>query len=409
MGTDLDLDQGRLLHADRRVGLPATGTSARSGRQTALLDAFLQAATRRAAVAGSATPLAARPAGARPLPLLALAAAQRLRQHRPGRTQLHKLRLLRPDPPPQRLLRPTQPRVLLPQPDERGLPATRLRQSLAQSHVRRSRRHRPRRLRRALQSDLQALLHRLGPLQRIPQPPNVVRQRHNPVVLVAKPPRPIVEPDGLVQQPAQRGLVVALLAQNLVQPANLGRLDLRRRRRLAQPGNLPAQRRLAVPARLDAGIRKQLAETGYLRLQRQRVLRRAARFLRLLDRRQPLAPRRLELPLPIARFATCGHLRPLQRFRPRFRRLGTIERLLIQPPPARPPGQRSPFGNRSGFRVPTRHGRDHSEYRSALPVQNTGVAERLLANGLDGPADSGLESGNGRGNQIRRVGIKPIL
>ncbi len=53
VGTDLDLDQGRLLHADRRVGLPAIGTSARSGRQSALLDAFLQAATRRAAVAGS--------------------------------------------------------------------------------------------------------------------------------------------------------------------------------------------------------------------------------------------------------------------------------------------------------------------------------------------------------------------
>ena len=53
------------------------------------------------------------------------AAAQRLRQHRPGRAQLRKLRL---DPAPRRLHRPTRPGVLPPQPDEGGLPATRLRQ-----------------------------------------------------------------------------------------------------------------------------------------------------------------------------------------------------------------------------------------------------------------------------------------
>ena len=64
VGPNLDLDQGRL---DRRVGFPATRTSARSGRRTALPDAFFQSGTRRAAVAGSTTPLAARAADARPL------------------------------------------------------------------------------------------------------------------------------------------------------------------------------------------------------------------------------------------------------------------------------------------------------------------------------------------------------
>ena len=60
-----------------------------------------------------------------------------------------------------------------------------------------------------------------------------------------------------------------------MQPANLGRLHLRPRRRLAQPGNLPAQRQDAGPVRRDAGIRKQLVEAGHLGPQRQRVLRRA--------------------------------------------------------------------------------------------------------------------------------------
>ncbi len=45
----------------------------------------------------------------------------------------------------------------------------------------------PRRLGPALQSDLQALLHRLGPLQRIPQPPNLVRQRHEAQELGSQP------------------------------------------------------------------------------------------------------------------------------------------------------------------------------------------------------------------------------
>ena len=259
-----------------------------------------------------------------------------------------------------------------------------------------------------MQPGLQAPLHRLGPLQRIPQPPNVVRQRHNPVVLVAKPPRPGVELDGLVQHPAHGGLVDTLLPQNPVQPAYLGRLHLRPRRRLAQPGDLPAQRHDAVPVRRDAGIREQLVETGHLGPQRQRVPRRAAGFLRPLDRRQPLATRRLELPLPESRFATGGHLRPLQRFRPRLRRLCTASRPLIQPPPERPPGQRSPFGIRSGCRVPTRHGRDHSEYRTALPVQNTGTTERLLPDSrIPGPPDhsgsASVATGVVRGRYIASV------
>ena len=117
----------------------------------------------------------------------------------------------------------------------------------AQSHVRRRRQQR--RLRRAKQADLQPVLRRLGPLQRVPQPPNVVRQRQDPVVLVAKLPRLGVELDGLVHQPAQGGLVDALLPQSLVQPANLGRPHLRPRHRPAQPGDLPPQRRDAVRAR----------------------------------------------------------------------------------------------------------------------------------------------------------------
>ena len=181
VGPDLNLDQGRLVHPDRRVGFPATRTSARSGRRTALLNAFLQSGTRRAAVAGSAATLAREGGRCAASPAARSSAPQRLRRHRPGRTQLRKLRLLRPRPG---TATPSPSAAAGRSPSSAGRarpPATRPRQSLAQSDVRRRQRHRPRRLRRVQQADLQPVLLRLGPPQRIPQPPNVVRQRQDPV------------------------------------------------------------------------------------------------------------------------------------------------------------------------------------------------------------------------------------
>ena len=98
MGPDLDLDESGHLGADRRVGPPATGTRARIGRRIMLFGAFFEPGPPGAAMAGRAAPLAAPTPGARRLPLLALAAEQRLRQHRPGRAKLRELGFQRLDP-----------------------------------------------------------------------------------------------------------------------------------------------------------------------------------------------------------------------------------------------------------------------------------------------------------------------
>ena len=117
----LDLDQRRLLRADRRVGLPATGAGAGLLGRGVLLDAFLEPGPRGAAVAGGAANLTARPSGARPLTHLAPASVQRPGQHRTGRAELRDLRLLRPGLAPQFRHGSTQPRVLVRQSRHRGL------------------------------------------------------------------------------------------------------------------------------------------------------------------------------------------------------------------------------------------------------------------------------------------------
>ena len=98
MGPDLDLYKSGLLGAGRHVAPPATGTRTRIDRRIMLFGAFFEPGPLAAAMAGRAALLAAPTLGARRLLLLALAAEQRLRQHRPGRVKLRELRFQRLDP-----------------------------------------------------------------------------------------------------------------------------------------------------------------------------------------------------------------------------------------------------------------------------------------------------------------------
>ena len=104
-----------------------------------------------------------------------------------------------------------------------------------------------------------------------------------------QPLRLVVVPQGVVQEPAQRRPVDARLPVVLVQLADLACLRFRARRLSAQPDDLPPQARDTVAARLDAGVVEQFAQAAHLGPQGERVIRHAARFLRFLDRGQPLA------------------------------------------------------------------------------------------------------------------------
>ena len=75
--------------------------------------------------------------------------------------------------------------------------------------------------------------------------------------------------------------------------------------------------------RLDSGFGKELLQARHFRLQGKRVLRRAADFLRLLDRRLQLAPAPVELPLQGTRPGTGIHLRPAQLLAACFGRVRT--------------------------------------------------------------------------------------
>ena len=265
MRPDLDLDQRRPLCADRRVGLAAARTPARLVRRVVFLDAFLEPGLRGAAVARGAVALAARASGARLVLPLAPAPVQRLRQHRPGRAQLRDLRLLRPGPAAQSPHGSPQPRVLVRQSPQRALPAPRPSQRPAQFGVRHRRRHRPRRVHRAKDTVLQLLLHRLGALQRMAQIPGLVGQRPDPLRLVPQAPRHVVVAHGVVEDPAQRRVVVPLLPQRLVQLADLAGLDFRARHLTAQPGDLPAQPHDDVPVRRHTRGREQVVQTAHPR------------------------------------------------------------------------------------------------------------------------------------------------
>ena len=178
------------------------------------------------------------------------------------------------------------------------------------------------------------------------------------------------QPGVLLRQRVERGLLAPRPAQSLAQ---LGvRLDLRPRHRLAQPGDLPAQRYLRTARlRVDARFPKQPDQACHLGFEKQRVLRRAAGRVRVFDRRKPLAARLLELPLQRTRRATRDHLRPLQLLRARFGGLRPLKGLLVQPPPVRRRARQSPLGNvgdRGHFRIAIRHAGDHSGTRILLPV-----------------------------------------
>ena len=143
----------------------------------------------------------------------------------------------------------------------------------------------------------------------------------------------VVEPQRLVQQMAQLGLVLVRLAQGL-----------------AQSVDLAAKR-----------------------------LRRAASLLGVLDSLEPLAAGRLELRLPVTQVGTGGQLRRLQSFRARLRRLRPLKRQLALPTPVRWRDCPCYLGNvrdRVNFRVAIRHADHHSECRIASSAPYTGTPGR---------------------------------
>ena len=135
VGLDLDLDEGGFLGAVRRIGLPAPAADARIRRRVVLFGALIEPGPLGAAVAGRAALLAALVFRARLVLLLALAAVERPRQHRPGRTKPLKLDFQRLDPVPRRLRALAQAGVLPGQRLDRSLLAPRPSQSPAEIGV----------------------------------------------------------------------------------------------------------------------------------------------------------------------------------------------------------------------------------------------------------------------------------
>ena len=134
-------------------------------------------------------------------------------------------------------------------------------------------------------------------------------QRHELVLLLLRALQRLSQPGVLSRQRPDRVLA------GLRRRRGLGRLVLLSRRRgrrilpglrrlqgFAQPEDFHAQRHdRAALARLDAGLRKELLQPRHFRLVEQRVLRRAADFLRLLDGRLAVLKKRadkVELGLP---------------------------------------------------------------------------------------------------------------
>ena len=230
-----------MLGAGRCVAPPATGTRTRIDRRILHFGAFFEPRPLAAPMAERAALLAAPTPGARRLLLLALAAEQRLRQHRPGRVKLRELRFQRLEAVPRRLRGPAQTGVLPGQFVDRGLLAPRSSQELAQLSVFGARRERPRRLGRAQQPGLQAFLRGLGGLQRVAQPAGVVGQRPDPVLLIAQFPRAVIQPHGLVQQLTQ-GVVLGVRLEQ--RPCETG---ASRGGGLPSPARLPPSACAAMP------------------------------------------------------------------------------------------------------------------------------------------------------------------
>ena len=196
-------------------------------------------------------------------------------------------------------------------------------------------------------------------------------QRHELVLLLLRALQRLAQPGVLSRQRADRVLA------GLRRRRGLGRLVLLSRRRggrilpglrrlqgFAQPEDFHAQRHdRAALARIDAGLRKELLQPRHFRLVEQRVLRRAADFLRLLDGRLQFVPVLVELRLQGTRTGTGIHLRPAQPLRARRRRHRrrpeTVPRLDWRQ-------------GRPEILVAHRHARDNSESRAALPVSCIG-------------------------------------
>ena len=382
-------------------------------------------------MAGGAALLAALAPGARLLLHLALAPEHRLRQHRPGRAELRKLGFQRLGAAGQRrplglqcphlgappsvlpaqrhdhIRRPRgrrpQPVVALAQPRDGAIPGP---------HQPRGRRAPPvellaqrgdlavvpvRRLaeRSAQPVDvlvqpidlvampgLDPLLVGVGPPQKVAETVDLAVQESNPALLVFRPPHVLLQPSVLLPQRRDRLLGVPR------SPVSRARPGLRRRRGVAQTGDLHAQGHdRAALARLDAGLRKQLLQPRHFALQGKGVLRRAADFLRLRLGRLQLAPALVELRLQRTRPASGVQLRSAQFFAARFRRLRPRPFSLV--PRTQVPrlarrrrrlGRRPSLGNpfrrrqtRANILVENRHAPDGSAWPDSLPAKSAVV------------------------------------
>ena len=218
VGLDLDLDEGGLLGAVRRIGLPALCADACIRGRVELFGVLLEPRPLGAAVAGRATLLAALAFRARLVLLFALAPEQLLRQHGPGRAEPRKLGFQRLDPVPRRLRGLAQPGVLPGQGLERRLLAPRSSQGPAEIGI----------------GAGQRLRQRLPDCSK-PGKPGFRRLAAGPGRL-----RGLAQPGILLAQPFDRRLLASRPPQDVAQVSGLVRRQLRQRRpgrpKLHNPG-----------------------------------------------------------------------------------------------------------------------------------------------------------------------------
>ncbi len=400
VGRDFDLDDGGGLGAVRRVGLPATGADARTGRRVADFGPLPERGPRGAAMALGAGLTTAPALRTRPLLTLAPATEQPPRQYRSGGAKLREFGL-QPRTAGLRLAKlPAKPPVLPRQRPERRLLAPRPPQGLAKRLVR-TRRPRARRLLRAQQPLLQPFLHSSCGPERAPQivaqltqlpaePDDLLVPTLNGLLvglpLQLLPGQPILQPGDILLPPlnllAKRLYRLLPLLHDSVQPRGLLRRQSARES-LVQPGHLLAKRlkRAALP-RLDTGFAKKLLLSSHFRLERLDVLlRRAADFLQLPDARGKLHPAVVEMPLQRTRPRERSHLLEPQPLAARLRRLRARTLALVQRTPVRlcgcgQPGRMRTWGIRPldqrNFRLNIfcayRHADMISTCRISLPV-----------------------------------------
>ena len=441
VGLDLDLDEGRFLDAVRRVGLPALGARARLRRRGVDFGALLESGPLGAAVAGRAALLAALALRARLVLLLALAAEQLPRQHGPGRTQPGKLGFQRLDPAPRSLDGFAQPGILPGQRLDRGLLAPRPAQGPAQLaiHARELLRQRPAGGAKTRKPRVRRLPAGLRRLHGLAQPGVLLAQPGDRGLLASRPAKHIAQVSGLVERHSrqrrperaelgkpgrqlpplmlgriqgqvcpsklrgQRPDLLALVARSpklrnmadnlAVLPPDRLPVALLSLHGLAQLEVLGLQRCEPVLAslggrrrRLGKGLRKLIAQARHFPVQAGcACLDLAAQLLRLLDGRVELATTRLEPRLPRTRFGTGGHFGPAQLLATRLRRLrpcpfafvqseiisGGVRRGRLGGRPDRAAlGQRRVYGE---IVVENHHAPDDNAWLFMLPVPSRGL------------------------------------